>query len=904
MDAEGFISRLRGQIAGALRSDPASRELYACDASLYRRVPIAALRARDETDIDAAVSCCREFGVPVTMRGAGTSLAGQAVGTGLVVDCGSLDGLEIDPDARRAQVGPGVVLDALNRAAAAHGLMFGPDVASGSRATLGGMIANNSAGARSVVHGLTADHVMALDVTLADGTRCTVRRGIPPPAALAAAVPLARDFTPPDLVRRVSGYALDALGGPDPDWPRVLCGSEGTLALTRRAEVGLIPLPAARGLALLPFGSVDDALATVSDLLETGPSAVELLDRSLVDPANRPPAVRELLGVAVAAEALLMVEYSGDPAEVDARLGALDGARPLRRPEEQAAAWAVRRSGIARALRGPVADTAGDPRPLPFIEDPAVPPARLAGFARDVRALLADEGVNAVWYGHASVGCLHIRPLMDLRLPGTAAQLRRIAEGVADLVAACGGSLSGEHGDGRLRGELLPRMYPPHTIAAFGTLKRIMDPQGILNPGVLAHPEPLDRGLRLLQSPPRRPARTAVDFSREGGLARAGEACNGNGACRAHAGAMCPSFQALGDERHSTRGRAVLLRAALEGRLVGGLADDGLHEALELCLGCKACAAECPAQVDMARLKVEALAHRHRTVRPAPMVRLMAHTHGLLAAASRAPRAARLLARLLPVPAGAAPLPVPSRRWRPPAPAGDGPRVVLMADTFTRFLEPEVGDAAVRVLTAAGARVEVVDPGCCGRPLLSQGFVDAARRRARGALDRLAPHAMAGVPVVILEPSCWSMMVDDLGNLLPHDPRAAWVADAATTLEGACEKLGGARFHGGTARVMSHDHCHSRALGAGPLDAALARLTGASVAASGAGCCGMAGAFGHLHPDLSRRIGEDRLAPAARGADVLVAAGTSCRAQMRHLTGRTALHPAEYLARQLTEDPA
>lgn len=904
MDAGGFVTRLQGLTAGEVRSDAASRELYACDASLYRRVPIAALRARDQADIDAAVACCREFDVPVTMRGAGTSLAGQAVGSGLVVDCGSLDDLEIDPSARRARVGPGVVLDALNRAAGAHGLMFGPDVASGSRATLGGMIANNSAGARSVVHGLTADHVIALDVTLADGTRSTVRRGAPPPAQLAAAVPLAQGFRPPDLVRRVSGYALDALGGPDPDWPRVLCGSEGTLALTRSAEVALVPLPTARGLALLPFGSVDDALAAVSDLLGTGPSAVELLDRSLIDPANRPPAVRDLLGVAVSAEALLMVEYSGDPGTVDACLRHLDGARLLRGPAEQAAAWAVRRSGIARALRGAVADGAGDPRPLPFIEDPAVPPARLAGFARDVRALLAHEGVNSVWYGHASVGCLHIRPLMDLRLPGTVAQVRRIAEGVADLVAACGGSLSGEHGDGRLRGELLPRMYPPATIAAFGALKRLMDPQGILNPGVLADPEPLDEGLRLPQSPPRRAARTAVDFAHEGGLARAGEACNGNGACRAHAATMCPSFQALGDERHSTRGRAVLLRAALEGRLAGGLADDGLHEALDLCLGCKACAAECPAQVDMAKLKVEALAHRHRTRRPGPAVRVLGHTHGLLAAGSRSPRAARLVARLAPRPEGSAPLPVPVRRWRPPAPTGDGPRVVLMADTFTRFLEPAVGDAAVRVLTAAGARVEVVDPGCCGRPLLSQGFVAAARRRARRALDRLAPHAMEGVPVVILEPSCWSMMVDDLGNLLPNDPRAAWVADAATTLERACEELGGARFRGGTDRVVSHDHCHSRALGAGPIDAALTRLTGAAATASGAGCCGMAGAFGHLHPDLSRRIGEDRLAPAARDADVVVAAGTSCRAQVRHLTGRTALHPAEYLAQQLTEDPA
>jgi Fe-S oxidoreductase/FAD/FMN-containing dehydrogenase len=746
------------------------------------------------------------------------------------------------------------------------------------------------------VHGLTADHVLALEVTLADGTRAALRRGAEPPPALASARQLAEGFRPPSLVRRVSGYALDALAGDDPDWPRLLCGSEGTLAVTRRAELRLVERPAARGLALVPFGSVDAALEAVVGLLEAGPSAIELMDRALLDPANRPPSVRTLMGFAFDAAALLVVEHSGDAGGVTERLAAIAGARVISDPSAQAAVWAVRRSGIARAMRAD-GGAAGDPRPLPFIEDPAVPPERLPGFARAVRAVLAREGVPAVWYGHASVGCLHIRPLVDLRVPGARAAMRRISEEVADLVARDGGSLSGEHGDGRLRSELLPRMYPPEAIAAFARLKAALDPGRILNPGVLVEPEPLDEGLRLHASPPRRPRRTAMSFAREGGLARAAEACNGNGACRAGGATMCPSFQALGDERHSTRGRAVLLRAALEGRLDAGLADDELHEALELCLGCKACASECPAQVDMARLKVESLAHRHRA-RGVPLAtRLAGHAHGLLALGSRAPRLARLGAAVAGRALGSPP-PVPVRRWRP-RPVAD-PDIVVMADTFTRYLDPGVGEAALRVLGAGGARVGVVDPGCCGRPLLSQGLVGPARARARRALDRLAPHALAGRRIVVLEPSCWSMLVDDIPRLVAGDPRARWVADAAVGFERAVLEAGAPPLRDDGADVVAHDHCHARALGAGAEGvAALARVPGVTVRDSGAGCCGMAGAFGHRHPALSRRIAEDRLAPAVRGADLAVAAGTSCREQIRRTTGRPALHPAEHLAARL-----
>ena len=882
-----FLLELGKEAAGEVRGDMATRELYAVDASLYRRVPVGALRAMRTDDLESAVAVCAAHGVALTMRGAGTSLAGQTVGRGLVVDTSALGGIEIRPEERIAVVEPGVVLDDLNRAAAAHGLMFGPDVATSSRATLGGMIGNNSAGARSRVYGLTADAVESLDMVLADGTRTTLRRGAPVPQVLQQARTLATTDGYPTLLRRVSGYALDAIAGDTPDWPRLFCGSEGTLGVMTRATVHLVQPPAERVLALLPYPSVDAALEAVPALLETGPSAIELMDADLLDPANRAPAERALLGIVGRAPAMLVVEHSGEAGEA-AAAARHPGALVIADAAQQAAVWRIRRTSISRALR-----VEGDGRPIPFIEDPAVPPAQLASFAREVRRVLADEGMaDAIWYGHASVGCLHIRPMVDLRQPGAVQRVRRVAETVADIVVAHDGSLSGEHGDGRLRGELLPRMYGPELIERFAAVKHLLDPAGILNPGIIVNPEPLDDGLRITASGTRRDMPSVIPFTRAGGLQRAVEACNGNGQCRRADEVMCPSYQALQDERHSTRGRAVLLRAAVEGRLDDGLADDGLKEALDLCLSCKACATECPASVDMSRLKVEAMATRHAITRPPLQVTAAAYAHDLLAAGSHGSAVARRVTRIASRRMGR-PLPLPVREWRPPGPTGRGTPLDVFGDTFTRFLHPEVGDAAVRVLAGAGARVEVRVDSCCGRPALSQGFPDLAIRQARKLLDGLAPHAMAGRPLVVLEPSCWSMLVDDLPQLLPGDPRAQWVSDVAISFERAVGDLGLAVPATG---ATVHRHCHSCALG----DDAAVAAAGPDAVTTDAGCCGMAGAFGYLHPDASRLIGEHRLAPAVREATgPVVAAGTSCRAQIADLTGVEALHPAVHLDRLL-----
>jgi FAD/FMN-containing dehydrogenase/Fe-S oxidoreductase len=895
MDARGLVEMLRRTAVGEVRDDSGTRELYATDASLYRRLPVAALRAREVGDLEAAVSACREHGIPLTMRGAGTSLAGQTVGPGLIVDCTSLTGVSIDADAMTARVEPGVVLDQLNRAAFGRGLVFGPDVATANRATLGGMIANNSAGARSITYGLTADHVVALDVVTADGTRAHVLKGGAPNDTFDRCRRLGDGFAPPALLRRVSGYNLDALTGGSPDWPRLLCGSEGTLAVTLGATLSLVRRPQARGLAVVGFPTVDQALEGVVDLLPTSPSAVELLDRAMVDPRNRAPATAQLVAFAGDAQAMLVVEYQGSTEEVAEQLACMQGALTITDPAEQAAVWAARRSGIARAM----GLGAGDEKPLAFIEDPAVPPEQLADFARGVRAVLDREGMNAIWYGHASVGCLHIRPMVDLRAPGAVAAMRRVAESVADLVVAHDGSLSGEHGDGRLRGELLPKMYPPAAIAAFAALKQTLDPDRLLNPGVIVAPEPLDANLRIASSPPLRTHTTALSFATEGGLARAAEACTNNGACRTSDGAMCPSFQALGDERHSTRGRAVLFRAAMEGRLEGDLANDELHEALDLCLGCKACKSECPAQVDMSRMKIEALAHRHRE-RGVPLsARAFGHTHTLLRLGSQAPALARLAANLVGRRLGRR-LPSPGREWQPVTARTGGEPVVLVADTFTRFLNPAIGDAAIRVLEAAGAEVTVVNPGCCGRPLLSQGLLAAARRRLLRALDVLAPPAGQGVPILFLEPSCWSMLADD-ARIMVEDPRCATIAEAAMPIEAwlADRTLPLMATAPATAVVQTHCHVNGTRSEASSLRV-LGQISGLATRSSSAGCCGMAGAFGYRHAELSHAIAD--LHPWNEiDATRVVASGTSCRSQLSELYGLDPRHPVELLAAALPE---
>ena len=944
--AQRLGAALRGRLDGELLTDAVARSLWATDASIYLRRPEAVVVARSESDVRRALGAARAVGVPVTPRGTGTALAGQTTAPGLALDLSPLDAVPAyDPQARTCSVQPGVIQAELNARVEPDGLVFGADTSTADVATLGGMIANNSAGMRSLVYGTTADQVRGLRCVLSGGEVVELR---PLPRAeaqrrargddvearlLRCALELGERHADeirrryPHMVRRVSGYGLDALVGSDVvDLTRLVCGSEGTLAVVTRADLRLHPLPERRRVATLEFDALTAAAAATPPLLETGPSYVELLDRVALDRARDNPAYRDATAfVEGDPEAVLLVEYSGAAEDVEGRMdaladlaGAVGAVGSAELPQPDVARTVKLRKSILPLLLG----TTDAEKPVAFVEDAAVPPDRLEEFVARFAELVAGEGTWACFYGHASVGCLHVRPALNTKDPAGVARMRRIAEHVAGLVVELGGSISGEHGDGLSRSEFLGRMYGPELVDAFAALKRAWDPAGLLNPGVIVDPPPMQEHLRLGPAPQPGAPPTVLDFSAQGGFEAAVELCNGSGLCRKrNAGTMCPSYMATGQERDTTRARANALRSVLDGTLdPAELTGDRLWEVFDLCVACKACKTECPSRVDVARMKTEVLAQRGAAHGFSLRQRAAAHARVGLAVAARVPglvnavggtRAARLLAQATvgidkrrTLPRVAAPL---HRRF-PRLRQGSGPaEVALFADTWTTYQRPDIGEAAVAVLTGAGARVLLPRVACCGRPMLSEGLVEPARRSARTNLDALAPLAERGIPIAGLEPSCILTIRDDYASLLPADARVERVAGATRLWEEALLELGRPpRFRDGddAERVLLHGHCHQKALvGTGPTEAALGLAPGVDVETLDAGCCGMAGLFGYEreHYAVSMRMGEHRLFGAVRAAPdaTVVAPGTSCREQIADGTGRRALHPAEYLAARL-----
>ena len=965
-----LTAALQARLGGEVRGDALGRALYATDASMYRVVPLAVAVPRDDADVQAALEEAARFGVPVTARGGGSSLAGSAVGTGLVLDHSRHMGriLAVDAEARTATVEPGVVLDALNAHLAPMGLRVGPDPASASRATVGGMVGTNATGTRSIRYGSVVDHVQRVRARLADGGELGL--GPMDAAAWAAQARAAgaageawrrldallrvHDATiradTPRHWRRAGGYRLERLlpngaAGPLPDlgpgarWSRtapgernaaqILCGSEGTLAVATEITLGLVDAPAHTALGVLHFESRRAALLAVEAALEVGPSAVELFDRVALRRARDVAEYAPRLGfVQGDPGALLIVEVEGEsPAacghELDRLARAVGAGVPMTRAagEQMEDVWAVRKAGLGLAMsaRMPV-------EALAFVEDAAVPVGKLPGYIADLEAVLEDEGTDAVVYAHASAGCLHVRPFLDLRAPGEPEKMERIARASARLAAEAGGLVASEHGDGRARSWLARDVFGEPLTAAYQALKRAFDPEGRMNPGVVVGGRPMTADLRAAQPRARLDAGIAFPDAQgiDVGFGAAVEACNGQGVCRKRgAGAMCPSYMATGRERDSTRGRANALREALAGG-IDRLTGPEVQEAMDLCLSCKACAAECPAGVNMAALKTAWLDERWKAERPPLRVTLLANlpkaaraTAGPLApaanrlAASAPARAARARLGLDPD----RPLPPFARRPFRTAEAQDAdPTVVLYADTFARTMEPEIARAAVRVMRAAGERVAVSPDVCCGRTYLSEGLLDPARRLARALVDALAPLAERGLPLVGLEPSCVLTLRDEVPRLLPGDPRAqavarqattfdAWSASRADALAAACGAAEGADGGAAGRRALVHVHCHQKALaGRDPSRAGLA-AAGYACADSGAGCCGLAGGFGYEahHAEVSRAVAEDRLAPAVRAAPdaLVVASGTSCRHQVAFVTGREAVHPAVALAAAL-----
>ena len=930
---------LRSAGIGEVDSSTRRRAEFSSDASNYRLVPTAVVFPRHRDEVAAAIGVCRELGVPLVSRGAGTSIAGNAISSGVILDFSRHLNrvLSLDPVGGTAVVQPGVILDDLQAAAAPHGLRFGPDPSTHARCTLGGMIGNNACGSRALGYGRTVDNVIDLDLLLADGRTFTASRN-----ALAAphmAGPESALLSTLDTLvsqnlglirtefgrfnRQISGYSMQHLLPENGmDLARMLVGTEGSLAVIQAATVALVRTPPATALAVLGYADMASAADAVPDLLAHHPLAIEGLDARLVEvirARGRAATIPEL----PRGEGWLFIETAGasqSQARAAAQALAADGqalASAVVTGAHARALWRIREDGAGLAGR----TAAGEPA-WPGWEDAAVPPERLGAYLRGFFALLAAHGLDTLAYGHFGDGCVHAR--IDFPLSTSPGRLRDFLVDAAQLVATHGGSMSGEHGDGRARSELLPYMYSTEAIALLGAVKHAFDPDNLLNPGVIVDPAPLDDDLRL---PSARSLQRGLAFAypHDGGdFSTAVHRCVGVGKCRADTtaagGVMCPSYLATRDEKDSTRGRARVLQEMVNGTFIGdGWRSDEVHEALDLCLSCKACSSDCPAGVDMATYKAEALHQRYRRrLRPPAhyalgwlprWARLAAHSPNTVNAILRVAPLAALAKRLGGIDARR-PLPLFApqtfRSWFAHRPApGQGEPVLLWVDTFTDHFSPHVGKAAVRVLEDAGFAVQITEnPVCCGLTWISTGQLDGARRQIRRTLDSLQPALTHGIPIVGLEPSCTAALRSDAPDLLPHDPRAQALRTSMRTLAellGEHPKWRPPSLDGVAA--VAQPHCHQHAVMGWDADAALLAGAGAQVTAVG-GCCGLAGNFGveRGHYDVSVAVAETALLPAIRAADadtVILADGFSCRTQLEHLTDRPSVHLAELLAEHL-----
>jgi FAD/FMN-containing dehydrogenase/Fe-S oxidoreductase len=961
-DAAGALQdELQKRIAGEVRFDAVSRMLYSTDASNYQIEPVGVVIPASTEDVLATIEVAARHGVPLLPRGGGSSLSGQTVGAALVIDFSKVLSriLEVNPEEGTVTVEPGINLDSLNRQLRPTGLMFGPDPASANRATAGGVVGNNSTGSHSILYGMTGDNVRHVKVALADGAVLELgpmslesmvgRAGVNDAKGRLFGELLAfreryaglitRDFPP--HWRRATGYSLNELLKPDDQFnpARLLVSSEGTLATTLEITLDLVPRPTKTGLVLLQFDELVASMVATPAILETDPSAVELMGRMLINlTRSQPGYARQIAMIEGDPAALLVVEFYG---ETDAELtqktdrlkvhlvdrGIRMSAEPLvvLDPKQQEDVWSVRKAGL-----GLLMSVRGDHKPIAVIEDVSVPVAHLAEYVGAIEDMVAAHGTTAAYYAHASAGCLHIRPLVNLKTREGVVSMVEMAHAAAELAHRFGGVMSGEHGDGLQRSELNELIFGPELYQAMRQFKRIWDPRGLMNPGKKVDAPPMTDNLRYGPTYHAREPKTYLDFSAEGGFARAVEMCNGAAVCRKlKAGTMCPSFMATRDEKDSTRGRANALRDVLAGGVLDrpDLGSQNVYDVLDLCLSCKACKTECPSSVDMAKLKTEFLAHYHDAHGTPLRSRVFGHIHDLSRLASPVAPFVNLGMRLgldMPVKKmlGVAPQRKLSRfaartfseRWRDhqqknaERPRETRGQAVYFHDTFAEYNFPHIGMSAVKLLEAAGFEVVVVERRvCCGRPMLSKGLIEEARTLARQNVEALSPYARQGVPIVGTEPSCILTLRDEYRDLLPDDEDTTAVASQAYIIDEFLAKLDqagdlGIAWKGDAGpEVLFHGHCHQKALiGMGPSMAMFA-AAGCAAKESGAGCCGMAGSFGYEaeHYDVSRKIGEERLFPAVAAAGdttTVSVAGVSCRQQIEHFTGRPTRHIAEVLA--------
>jgi len=964
-----YLAELARNTSGDIRTDRYSRVLYSTDASIYRVEPYAIVLPRNAEELQAAVELAAKHQVPILPRAGGSSLAGQAVNKAVVLDLTRYMNqvLEVNAEEHWVRVQPGVVLDALNIHLQPQALMFGPDPASSNRAAMGGIVGNNSTGSHSIAYGMTADHVLETNIFLSDGSAANfgaleedqldamrgrsglegkIYESISQLMASLQNQAIVQAGTPRHW-RRCGGYNLDRIMPGDFTFKspqdsrfnlaKLICGSEGTLGVINEIKLNLVPVPTQTALAIIHFDAVYDALAAVPTILEVDPTAVELLDDLGMSLCRESKQFAPLLNNFVEGKpnCILITEFYGEnDAELRHKLDRLkDHLRSqgvpagvvteALTPRQRADVWEVRKAGL-----GLLMSIRGDHKPIPFIEDSAVPVEHLADYVTKVEAFCNDLGSKVAYYAHASAGCIHIRPLLNTKSAEEVAKLPKISEFAIDLLHGYDGVLSSEHGDGRARSCMNEAFFGPELYGLYQQVKGMFDPDNLMNPGNVVNAPAMTDDLRYGADYEVMPIVEHLDFSSDQGFHRAVEMCNGAGICRKDtAGTMCPSYMVTREEEHSTRGRANLLRAALSGQLPNEeLTSKRMYEAMDLCIECKACKSECPSSVDMTKIKFEFLAQYYEK-NPVPMrVRMMAD----IAMASRvfsrpilAPLVNGVLAfkpvsllldklfgfsrhRSLPKFASQPFTTWFNKREKKTSTSGKNRgKVVLFNDTFNTYNYPHISIAATELLEAAG--FEVVLPGhrCCGRPMISKGLVDKARAAAVDCVEKLSPFAEQGIPIVGLEPSCLLTLRDELLCLLPNDPRTEAIAKHAMLFEEFFAKLADEgeldlEFQETAQKVLLHGHCQQKALvGTGPSKSTLG-AAGCEVEEVDSGCCGMAGSFGYEseHYEMSLAMGERRLLPAVRDVSddtAIVAAGVSCRQQIKHGTGRQALHPAEVL---------
>jgi len=948
-----FETELQRKIKGDVYFDDVTRYLYSTDASLYQIQPVGVVVARDKGDVVQAIRTAAKYGVSILPRGGGTSLAGQAVGQSLVIDCSKFMNriLELNANERWIRVEPGLVRDELNQQIKHTGLHFAPETATSNRANIGGMIGNNSSGTRSIVYGKTVDHVLEVRAILADGEEAHFHE-LTPNAYEAKCQQrnseghvyrevrrLVRENENdirahfPKVMRRVGGYNLDELIDRE-NWnlAKILTGSEGTLACIVEAKLKLEPLPKATALLVVHFTDLLESLRAVEQILQHRPAAVELLDNVIIDLAHNNLDLKKLCAfIEGKPQALLLIEFFGESNdEVRAKIAATE--MSLRQagfgyayvqafsPEEQNRVWNVRKAGL-----GILQSMKGDFKPVAFIEDACVPTEVMPDYIAQVTEIVRKHGRDLSIYGHASVGVLHVRPVLNMKAAEDIKILRQISEEVFALVVKYGGAWSGEHGDGLVRSYLNEKFFGPQLYQAFVELKRAFDPQNLMNPGKIVEAQTIEENLRINPAYQTRAIATHFQFHEDGGFNRAVEMCTGVGACRkTMSGTMCPSYMATRDEEHSTRGRANALRAALTGKIsTQHFTTPRLKEVFDLCLACKGCKAECPSNVDVAKLKYEFLSHyysEHGTPlsvrlfsRPDLLGKLGCRFAGLTNSVLKNAGMRKIFEAVLGIDRRRV-LPLYAKQSFPlwfkkhqQHKKREGNRVVLFNDTFMNYHEPEIGHAAVHVLEALGYQVILANAGCCMRPAISNGLLRMALPRAETVVERLHQFVSQGHKIVGCEPSCVSAIKEDYPDFVRDRVKAKTVAENFLLIEDFVllhiEQNGlPANRQNLDAPILYHGHCHHKALfGTTASKSALTQMTGSVIQEIDSGCCGMAGAFGYekRHYDISMKIGERRLFPAVQAASHgqrIVANGFSCRHQIEHATGRKAQHAIQILA--------